>query len=152
MPFNQTPGFANINESNNTVSVGGKCEVGKLRHRALKLLPEGDPWLRTQALWHPPFLCFSFPAALLKGPSSFSGHILAPAMHPAVTTASAAGFHLHLCSPTMFSCVSDTSGRLFCFSPFPSPSPNPFYTLLCPPPSLLLVFLILSFIPRFCRL
>lgn len=35
-PFNQTPGFANINESNITVSMGGKCEVGKLRHRAIK--------------------------------------------------------------------------------------------------------------------
>lgn len=42
-PFNQTPGFANINESNMTVSMGGKCEVGKLRHRAIKLLPREDP-------------------------------------------------------------------------------------------------------------
>lgn len=41
--FNQTPGFANINESNVTVSMGDKCEVGKLRHRVIKLLPRGDP-------------------------------------------------------------------------------------------------------------
>lgn len=43
-PFHQTPGFANINESNITVCMGGKCEVGKLRHRALKLIHKGDPW------------------------------------------------------------------------------------------------------------
>lgn len=42
-PFNQTPGFANINESNMTVSMGGKSEMGKLRHRAIKSLPREDP-------------------------------------------------------------------------------------------------------------
>lgn len=41
--FNQTPGFANINEPNITVSMGGKCEVGKLRHRVTKFVHKGDP-------------------------------------------------------------------------------------------------------------
>lgn len=41
-PFNQIPGFANIRESNITVSMGGKCEVGKLRHREIELLPSED--------------------------------------------------------------------------------------------------------------
>jgi len=42
-PFNQTPSFANVNESNITVSMGGKFEVGKLRHGVIKLLPRGAP-------------------------------------------------------------------------------------------------------------